>query len=86
MLTATADRSWCPPLFADDIAQQNSEIEIEGAVFRSETDRRWEPAETLDPVDALTSSNGERVDVVGISTDSYWATAYNLTVDDIHTY
>lgn len=55
--------------------------------FWNNTDRAWQEAQELDPGDELLSPDGTTTRVIGLR----WSTAtvdlaYNLTVDDIHTY
>ncbi|WP_146164358.1 RHS repeat-associated core domain-containing protein [Pseudosporangium ferrugineum] len=50
-------------------------------------DRVWEPADELDDGDRLQASDGHRVRVGGLIRGSHrTALAYNLTVQDLHTY
>jgi hypothetical protein len=51
------------------------------------TDGQWERADELDPGDSLLSASGETVTVHGILPGpARLAAAYNLTVDDLHTF
>ncbi|MFG1891080.1 RHS repeat-associated core domain-containing protein [Micromonospora sp. NPDC049051] len=51
------------------------------------TDQQWQLASELDPGDLLRAADGSEVEVFGfIKGGSRVALAYNLTVDDIHTY
>jgi hypothetical protein len=59
----------------------------EDHLFWNATDQQWQEAHAFDPGDTLLTPMGEAVTVAGLS----WATtrlapAYNLTVDDLHTY
>ncbi len=55
--------------------------------FWNATDQQWQPAEALDPGDLLLTATGSHVTVTGLVPGSEKrGTAYNLTVDDIHTY
>lgn len=55
--------------------------------FWDATDGRWERADQLDPGDDLLTTTGEHIRVVGLrSAAEYVTLAYNLTVDDLHTY
>jgi RHS repeat-associated protein len=59
----------------------------EDHVFWNATDQQWQEAHAFDPGDTLLTPTGEAVTVAGLA----WATtrlapAYNLTVDDLHTY
>lgn len=70
------------------------DLEIAGAIvtttedhpFWNETDRRWERADALDPGDFVLSDDGEVLTVGRWGSDVRSATAYNLTVDGVHTY
>ncbi|WP_374728117.1 polymorphic toxin-type HINT domain-containing protein [Catenuloplanes atrovinosus] len=51
------------------------------------TDRNWQPAAELTQGDRLQVVGGNAASVVGISSETrHTATAYNLTVDSLHTY
>jgi hypothetical protein len=55
--------------------------------FWSVTDKQWQRADTLDPGDSLLTTSGEHTRVVGLLPASqYIDLAYNLTVDELHTY
>ncbi|TDO44048.1 intein/RHS repeat-associated protein [Kribbella sp. VKM Ac-2527] len=55
--------------------------------FWNATDGKFERADQLDSGDQLLADDGQLVRVIGVRTGSQRvATAYNLTVDDIHTY
>ncbi|MGH3713695.1 MAG: polymorphic toxin-type HINT domain-containing protein [Micromonosporaceae bacterium] len=55
--------------------------------FWNATDRAWQRADQLDPGDKLTTANGRTLAVLGIDRESATVGfAYNLTIDDIHTY
>lgn len=55
--------------------------------FWNATDARWQRADALDPGDLLVSADGGRLAVAGMDVASVrTTTAYNLTVDGIHTY
>ena len=54
--------------------------------FWNETEKRWERADALDAGDLVLSADGDRVQVGELATESRFGTAYNLTVDDIHTF
>jgi RHS repeat-associated protein len=54
--------------------------------FWNETDRRWERADSLDQGDLVLMADGGRTAVGRMAATSRSATAYNLTVDEIHTY
>nr|MDT0661638.1 polymorphic toxin-type HINT domain-containing protein [Micromonospora sp. DSM 115978] len=69
-------------------------LEIDGATvittedhpFWNDTDRQWQPADALDPGDALLTANGERAPVGRMNDLNRTLSVYNLTVTDIHTY
>jgi hypothetical protein len=55
--------------------------------FWNHTDGQWQRADVLDPGDLLLTADGTTVTVGGLDWGSVrTATAYNLSVDDIHTY
>jgi hypothetical protein len=55
--------------------------------FWNRTDNEWQRADALDPGDLLLSADGDLLAVDGMDpTSTRTTTAYNLTVDDIHTY
>ncbi|MGI5153101.1 polymorphic toxin-type HINT domain-containing protein [Plantactinospora sp. CA-294935] len=55
--------------------------------FWNHTDQQWQDAQHLDPGDLLLTATRGSVPVVGLlDTTKTWAAAYNLTIDDIHTY
>jgi RHS repeat-associated protein len=55
--------------------------------FWNATDRQWQPAKVLDSGDRLLSAEGATIPVDGfIANSARYDTAYNLTVDDLHTY
>ena len=54
--------------------------------FWNDTEQRWEDAADLDAGDRLLSADGDRVGVIGLSDTATRGTAYNLTVDGLHTY
>ncbi|WP_170863295.1 polymorphic toxin-type HINT domain-containing protein [Micromonospora sediminimaris] len=55
--------------------------------FWNDTDGEWQRADALDPGDRLLDAGGEAVLVTGRVSNSSWrAPAFNLTVDNIHTY
>ncbi|WP_018800572.1 polymorphic toxin-type HINT domain-containing protein [Salinispora arenicola] len=55
--------------------------------FWNETDQQWQDSQELDPGDLLHTASGKTLAVVGLDWGSLQhATAYNLTVADIHTY
>ncbi|MDG4787110.1 polymorphic toxin-type HINT domain-containing protein [Micromonospora sp. WMMD1102] len=55
--------------------------------FWNHTDQQWQDAQHLDQGDLLLTATGATVPVVGLlNTTATLAAAYNLTVDDIHTY
>lgn len=54
--------------------------------FWNETEQRWEDAADLDTGDHLLGVDGRQVEVSGLSPASTRGTAYNLTVDGVHTY
>jgi len=71
------------------------EFEVEGGVltttkdhpFWNATDHEYQRTDQLDPGDQLLADNGQLVRVIGILPRSQRvAAAYNLTVDEIHTY
>jgi RHS repeat-associated protein len=70
------------------------DLEIGGAVvattedhpFWNDTERRWQRADALDAGDLVLTADGGRVQVGQLASESRSGTAYNLTVDDIHTY
>lgn len=70
-----------------ELADGNTVTTTEDHPFWNNTDQQWQQAQQLDPGDRLRASTGEGPRVQGIN----WRTiqtgkAYNLTVDDIHTY
>jgi hypothetical protein len=55
--------------------------------FWNHTDGQWQRADVLDPGDLLLTADGTTLTVGGLDWGSVrTATAYNLSVDDIHTY
>jgi RHS repeat-associated protein len=55
--------------------------------FWNATDRAWQRADQLDAGESLLTSTGEYLRVSGLRAGSeHVASAYNLTVDDLHTY
>jgi RHS repeat-associated protein len=55
--------------------------------FWNATDRQWQDAQDIDPGDQLRTSDGRTVTVSSLDwTTAHTDTAYNLTVDTIHTY
>ncbi|HZD22403.1 MAG TPA: polymorphic toxin-type HINT domain-containing protein [Acidimicrobiia bacterium] len=51
------------------------------------TDRQWQPADALDEGDLLVTADGDHIEVDGLNLGSTRTmTAYDLTVDDVHTY
>jgi hypothetical protein len=55
--------------------------------FWNVTDQQWQQAQHLDPGDHLLAADGRRLRVVELRPDTIRvAVAYNLSVDDIHTY
>ena len=55
--------------------------------FWNHTDEEWQAAETLDSGDSVLTAEGDLIAVGGLDGGSArTATAYNLTVDDLHTY
>ena len=71
------------------------DLEIDGHViattedhpFWNHSDAEWQRADTLDSGDLILTADGDRLSVDGIDWGSArTTTAYNLTVDDIHTY
>ncbi len=71
------------------------DLRVEGGIlvgtedhpFWNATDQAWQPIEHFDSGDLLATPEGEYVAVTGVDwTTATTATAYNLTVDDIHTY
>ncbi|WP_432951080.1 polymorphic toxin-type HINT domain-containing protein [Kribbella sp. CA-253562] len=74
----------------DDLAQLQADA---GSVtttpdhpFWNVTDREFQRADELDAGDRLLTAGGELVRVVGFASTSSHGAAFNLTVDDIHTY
>jgi RHS repeat-associated protein len=70
-------------------------LEIDGDVlattedhpFWNATDRQWQRADALDRGDMLITADGDLIEIDGLNPSSTnTTTAYNLTVDDIHTY
>lgn len=53
--------------------------------FWNATEGRWQRADELDAGDDLLADDGSHIAVLGLAVDNR-AKAYNLTVDDIHTY
>jgi len=71
------------------------DLEIEGGAvattedhpFWNATDVEWQRADALDPGDLLLSADGDRLTIDGIDwLSGRTTTAYNLTVEGIHTY
>ena len=55
--------------------------------FWNATDRTWQDAQLLDSGDLVLTADGGTVTVAGLDwSTTFTGTAYNLTVDDIHTY
>lgn len=55
--------------------------------FWNHTDQQWQQAQNLDRGDLLLTSDGARLAAEGLlAGTATWGTAYNLTVDGIHTY
>jgi RHS repeat-associated protein len=55
--------------------------------FWNETDRQWQRADQLGSGDSLVDASGKKVRVRGLAAGTVRiADAYNLTVDDLHTY
>lgn len=55
--------------------------------FWNATDQQFEPAAELDPGDEVQSAQGDRITIGGLKAEtSHRATAYNLSVEGIHTY
>ena len=54
--------------------------------FWNETDGRWERADALDSGDFVLTANGGRLRAGRMGRVTHSASAYNLTVDEIHTY
>lgn len=55
--------------------------------FWNATDQQWQRADQLDEGDRLLTADGETSTVEGVDPDTaHQGTAFNLTVDDIHTY
>jgi hypothetical protein len=55
--------------------------------FWNETDEEWQQADDLDEGDKLRTAEGDTITVEGLDEDSErTATAYNLTVDQTHTF
>lgn len=55
--------------------------------FWNDTDQQWQRADQFDPGDRVRAADGRTVPVNGLRlVTRHHATAYNLTVDDIHTY
>jgi RHS repeat-associated protein len=55
--------------------------------FWNATDAQWQDAGVLDAGDMVLTSTGDLIPVAGLLQNSWhMGTAYNLTVDDIHTY
>ena len=69
------------------------DLEIGGAVvattedhpFWNETEQRWQRADALDAGDLVLTADGGRRQVGQFGSEPRFSTAYNLTVDDIHT-
>jgi hypothetical protein len=71
------------------------DLKIDGAVvtttedhpFWNATDQQWQQAQNLDSGDHLLTANGATLTIDGLVwVTAHRAPAYNLTVDDIHTY
>ncbi|WP_460407302.1 polymorphic toxin-type HINT domain-containing protein, partial [Actinophytocola sediminis] len=59
----------------------------EDHLYWNTTDNQWQQAQHLDPGDKLHTANGQPIRVGGLLLPTaHTATAYNLTVQDIHTY
>ncbi len=55
--------------------------------YWNETDQAWQESQDLDPGDLLLTSDGGTIAVDGLDwTTVEWGPAYDLTVDDLHTY
>jgi hypothetical protein len=55
--------------------------------FWNHTDQQWQPADALDPGDQLLTPDGNPFTLNAINTTTAsTTTAYNLTINDIHTY
>ncbi|HEX6235791.1 MAG TPA: DNRLRE domain-containing protein [Acidimicrobiales bacterium] len=71
------------------------DLEVDGEVvtttedhqFWNDTDGEWQASEDLDPDDRLLTADGDTITVDGLDWSTAETTAaYNLTVDDLHTY
>jgi hypothetical protein len=58
----------------------------EDHIYWNATDRKWERADQLDVGDLLMTPTGAGAPVGGLTAGASTATAYNLTVEGIHTY
>ena len=54
--------------------------------FWNATEGRWQRADELDAGDDLLADDGSHIAVLGMGVENNRPQAYNLTVDDIHTY
>lgn len=55
--------------------------------YWNETDQQWQPIAEFDKGDKLLTDTGDTFAALALNPDTtYRATAYNLTVDDLHTY
>lgn len=63
-------------------------VTTEDHLFWSETDGQWERADQLSTGETVLSSTGNRLDVTEVirTSTGHAETAYNLTVEDVHTY
>ena len=54
--------------------------------FWNNTDRKYEPADQLEPGDQLLTANGTTLTVTKLDTTTQTGTVWNLTIDGTHTY
>ncbi|GLZ62319.1 hypothetical protein Misp05_58950 [Micromonospora sp. NBRC 107095] len=74
-------------LVALKLADGTSITTTEDHPFWNATDKQWQQSQQLDHGDSLYTRTGKRLLANGIDwTTAHRASAYNLTVDDIHTY
>jgi len=71
----------------DLLVQGGSITTTEDHEFWNVTDQAWQESQHLDAGDQLLSADGDLVTVVGLDwTTSHFSIAYDLTIDDLHTY
>jgi len=71
----------------DLVVETSTVTTTEDHPFWNHTDQQWQDAQNLDIGDQLLTADGELLTVNGLDhASAYIGTAYNLTVNDIHTY